>query len=88
MENEDWDSVWRVHMRGTFAVTRAAWPYMLSQKYGRIINTISAAALYGNFGQANYSAAKAAIVSFSKCLAKEGVGCNINTNVVAPIADT
>lgn len=55
MKDSDWDLVQRVHLRGTFAVTKAAWPHFVKQKYGRIINTASAVGLYGNFGQANYS---------------------------------
>lgn len=55
MTDGDWDLVHRVHLRGTYAVTKAAWPHFLKQKYGRVINTASAVGLYGNFGQANYS---------------------------------
>ncbi|KAL1268924.1 hypothetical protein QQF64_031213 [Cirrhinus molitorella] len=54
----DWDLIHRVHLRGSFLVTRAAWNHMKNQKFGRIIMTSSAAGIYGNFGQANYSAAK------------------------------
>jgi multifunctional beta-oxidation protein len=54
----DWDLVHRVHLRGTYKVTKAAWPYFMKQKYGRVINTTSAVGLYGNFGQANYSAGR------------------------------
>lgn len=57
MDDSLWDPVMNVHMRGTYKVTKAAWPYMLKQKYGRIINTTSTSGIYGNFGQANYSAA-------------------------------
>ena len=57
MEDAIWDQVIAVHMRGTFKVTKAAWPYMLKQKYGRIINTTSTSGIYGNFGQANYATA-------------------------------
>ena len=46
-----------VHLRGTYSVTKAAWPYFLKQKYGRIVNTTSTSGIYGNFGQANYAAA-------------------------------
>jgi multifunctional beta-oxidation protein len=55
MTDADWDLVQRVHLRGMYKVTKAAWPYFNKQKYGRIINTASAVGLYGNFGQANYS---------------------------------
>lgn len=57
MDDNLWDPVMNVHLRGTYKVTRAAWPYFLKQKYGRVINTTSTSGIYGNFGQANYSAA-------------------------------
>lgn len=57
MDDSLWDPVMNVHARGTYKVTKAAWPYMLKQKYGRIVNTTSTSGIYGNFGQANYSAA-------------------------------
>ena len=57
MDDSMWDAVYSVHMRGTYKVSKAAWPYMLKQKYGRIVNTTSTSGIYGNFGQANYSAA-------------------------------
>ena len=50
----DWDLVHKVHLKGAFSVTRAAWPHMRKQKYGRIVMTASVAGIYGNFGQANY----------------------------------
>lgn len=58
LTDADWDLIHAVHVKGSYAVTRAAWPIMKKQKYGRIIMTASAAGLYGNFGQANYSAGK------------------------------
>ena len=57
MDEAIWDQVIAVHLRGTFKVTKAAWPYFLKQKYGRIVNTTSTSGIYGNFGQANYAAA-------------------------------
>jgi multifunctional beta-oxidation protein len=57
MDDKQWDQVMSVHLRGTYKVTKAAWPYFLKQKYGRIVNTTSTSGIYGNFGQANYAAA-------------------------------
>lgn len=57
MEDKMWDQIIAVHLRGTYKVTKAAWPYFLKQKYGRIVNTTSTSGIYGNFGQANYAAA-------------------------------
>lgn len=57
MEDKLWDQVIAVHLRGTYKVTKAAWPHFLKQKYGRIVNTTSTSGIYGNFGQANYAAA-------------------------------
>ena len=88
MTDQLWDQVLNVHLRGTYKVTRAAWPVFYKQKYGRIINTSSAAGIFGNFGQANYSSAKLAILGFSKALAREGQKNNILTNVIAPNAGT
>ena len=57
MDEKMFDEVIAVHLRGTYKITKAAWPYMLKQKYGRIVNTTSTSGIYGNFGQANYAAA-------------------------------
>lgn len=57
MEDKMWDQVIAVHLRGTYKTTKAAWPYFLKQKYGRIVNTTSTSGIYGNFGQASYAAA-------------------------------
>jgi multifunctional beta-oxidation protein len=57
MDEKLWDDVIAVHLRGTYKTTKAAYPYMLKQKYGRIVNTTSTSGIYGNFGQANYAAA-------------------------------
>jgi multifunctional beta-oxidation protein len=86
MKDADWDLIFKVHVKGAYKCSRAAWPYFRKQKYGRVINTASAAGLFGNFGQANYSAAKLAMVGFTETLAKEGAKYNIISNVIAPVA--
>lgn len=83
---QDWAAVRQVHLDGTLNVTRAAWPHLREAQYGRIINTTSASGLYGNFGQANYSAAKMGIVGLTRTLALEGASKNITVNVIAPAA--
>lgn len=86
MTDKDWDLINTVHLRGVYKCTKAAWPHMLKQNYGRIINITSAAGVYGNFGQVNYSTAKSGILGFTKSCGLEGGRKNILSNAICPIA--
>lgn len=88
MEPSEWEAVMAVHLDGAFNVTRPAFLKMRENGYGRIIMTTSAAGIYGNFGQTNYSAAKMALNGFMNTLKLEGEKYGIKVNSVAPIAAT
>ena len=88
MQASDWDMITRVHLNGAYSVTKAAWPHMSEQKYGRIITVSSPAGLYGNVGQANYSMAKSGLNGLMQTLAKEGARNGIHANAIAPLAAT
>ncbi len=84
MSEAEWDKVIDTNLKGTFSVTKAAIRPMVRQRFGRIINVSSVAGIVGNAGQANYSAAKAGIIGFTKAIAKEVASRNITANVIAP----
>jgi len=84
MSEEDWDAVMDTNLRGTFNCTKAAMRPMMKQRYGRIVNITSVSGLAGNPGQANYSAAKAGLVGFTKAVAKEVGPRKITVNAIAP----
>ncbi|MCD6419372.1 MAG: 3-oxoacyl-[acyl-carrier-protein] reductase [Synergistetes bacterium] len=84
MKKEEWDSVLRTNLDGLFWCTKEAISYMLKKRWGRIINMSSVVAEMGNTGQTNYAATKAAIIGFTKSLAKEVGSRNITVNAIAP----
>jgi NAD(P)-dependent dehydrogenase (short-subunit alcohol dehydrogenase family) len=88
MEISDFEFVMSVHLMGTVKPVKAVWEIMKAQNYGRIIVTTSSTGLYGNFGQANYGAAKLSLVGFMNTMKIEGQKNNIHVNAISPVAAT
>ncbi|HEY9223262.1 MAG TPA: SDR family NAD(P)-dependent oxidoreductase [Variovorax sp.] len=88
MELADFRLVMDVHLMGAVHCSKAVWPFMTDQKYGRIVMTTSSSGLYGNFGQSNYGAAKMALVGLMQTLSLEGAKHDIRVNCLAPTAAT
>ena len=86
MTDAQWDAVYGVHVAGAFSVVRAAWPHMRTQGFGRVVLVSSSTGLYGNFGQANYGAAKGAALGLAAALSIEGKARGVLVNCVSPIA--
>ena len=88
MDDEAWDQVLAVHLAGTFWFTRACVPHFRERQYGRVINFTSYTGLHGNMGQANYAAAKAGLIGFTKTAAKELARFGVTVNAISPNANT
>ena len=88
MEMSDFEAVMNVHVMGTVKPAKAVWEIMKAQNYGRILVTTSSTGLYGNFGQANYGAAKLALIGFMNTMKLEGQKNNIHVNAISPVAAT
>ncbi|CAJ1509998.1 SDR family oxidoreductase [[Mycobacterium] burgundiense] len=88
ISDEDWDQVLATHLGGTFKLTRACVPHFRARGFGRVVNVTSFTGLHGNIGQANYAAAKAGIVGFTKTAAKELAHFGVTVNAISPNAET
>lgn len=86
MEEENWDSVMAVHLRGAYCVTKPAFENMREHGFGRIVMTTSGAGIFGNFGQSNYAAAKTGLIGLTNVIKLEGAKYNIKVNILAPVA--
>jgi 3-oxoacyl-[acyl-carrier protein] reductase len=84
MKEEDWDTIINIHLKAAFNTTQAAGRYMKEKKYGKIINVISTAGIFGTIGQINYASAKAGIIGFTKSASRELGRYGINVNVICP----
>ena len=84
MKEEDWDAIINIHLKAAFNTTQAAGRYMKEKNYGKIINVISTAGIFGTIGQINYASAKAGIIGFTKSASRELGRYNINVNVICP----
>ena len=84
MKSEDWDEVLQVNLRGAFLCTRFVMPHLIKQRSGRVVNISSVVGISGNPGQANYAAAKAGLIGFTKSVAREVASRNVTVNALAP----
>lgn len=84
MNTDDWDQVIQVDLRGAFLCTRFVMPHLIKQRSGRIVNISSVVGISGNPGQANYAAAKAGLIGFTKSVAREVASRNVTVNALAP----
>jgi NAD(P)-dependent dehydrogenase (short-subunit alcohol dehydrogenase family) len=88
MDLDDFELVMNVHFMGTVYVTKAAWPHLMAQKYGRVVFTTSGSGLVGSYGQSNYGAAKTAMLGLMNCLKLEGEKNGVKINMISPVAGT
>jgi len=84
MNTDDWDQVIQVNLRGAFLCTRFVMPHLIKQRSGRVVNISSVVGISGNPGQANYAAAKAGLIGFTKSVAREVASRNVTVNALAP----